>query len=237
MSSQSRILTEDILNTIESDPIKAIVEVCDWTTNWVLEEKRDNWNKSDMETLLEASALIDVLLKSNGILDDIKIPEITSDIGKSCTELSEYLSSVHYELVDQYFNNQFLSHTKKFQTLLNSGFAYQFTQGDFDRIQILINELRDLLNKNETLEDEHKQRLLSRLEKLQTELHKRVSDLDRFWGVIIDFGAAMKKLGEDAKPIMDRVKELRYIGQSTQARTEELPSAEQNPMLGRDEQE
>jgi hypothetical protein len=74
--------------------------------------------------------------------------------------------------------------------------------------------------------------LLSRLEKLQSELHKRVSDLDRFWGLVGDAGVVLGKLGTDAKPIVDRVREIAQITWKTQSRTEELPSNISNPMIG-----
>ena len=44
-------------------------------------------------------------------------------------------------------------------------------------MQHLINELRDQISKTEALEQEHQQRLLHRLERLQAELHKKMSDL------------------------------------------------------------
>lgn len=76
--------------------------------------------------------------------------------------------------------------------------------------------------------------ILKRLENLQSELHKRVSDLDRFWGLVGDAGVVLGKLGKDAKPIVDRVREVAEIAWKTQARTEELPSSSPNPMLGKD---
>jgi hypothetical protein len=50
----------------------------------------------------------------------------------------------------------------------------------------LINELRDELSKESELDEAHKQRLLKRLEALQKELHKKVSDLDHFCGLLGD---------------------------------------------------
>ena len=82
-----------------------------------------------------------------------------------------------------------------------------------------------------TLRDKAAQRLLVRLEKLQSEMHKKVSDLDRFRGLIGDAGVVLGKLGKDAKPIVDRIKEVADIVWQTQSRTEELPSGTKIPML------
>ena len=41
---------------------------------------------------------------------------------------------------------------------------------------------------SEVLESDHKQRLLAKLETLQSELHKKVSNLDRFIGFMSEAG-------------------------------------------------
>lgn len=97
--------------------------------------------------------------------------------------------------------------------------------------QTSINELRDLISGSEVIEENHKQRLLKRLERLQSELHKKMSDLDRFWGFVGDAGVVMGKFGEDAKPFTDRIKDIMNIVWRTQARAEELESGSPNPFL------
>jgi hypothetical protein len=59
--------------------------------------------------------------------------------------------------------------------------------------------------------EDHKQRLLNRLEKLQAELHKKTSDLDNFVGFVADFGMMLGKFGKKVKPLVDRVTELADI--------------------------
>jgi len=124
-----------------------------------------------------------------------------------------------------------------FSMKLGKGFFYEFSSGDIDKIQNLINLLREEITKAKFIEDNHKQRLLKRLEKTQSEIHKKVSDLDRFWGLIGDAGVALGKFGEDAKPIVDRIKEVTNIIWRTQARAEELPSDMPVPLIGSSENE
>lgn len=108
---------------------------------------------------------------------------------------------------------------------------YEFTKGDLKRIQTLINELRELISENNDFEEDHKHRLLKRLEKLQRELYKSVADLDRFYGLIGEAGVAIGKFGKDAKPFVDRIREIAEIVWRTQAIAEELPSGMQLPLL------
>lgn len=119
----------------------------------------------------------------------------------------------------------------RYATKFGKAFLYEFSQGDLDKIQQLVNELRDKITKCDQLENNHKQRLLRRLERLQGELHKKVSDLDRFWGLIGDAGVVLGKLGRDAKPIVDRIREIAEIVWRTQSRAEELPSDAPPPLI------
>lgn len=119
----------------------------------------------------------------------------------------------------------------RFDVLFRNTFTYEFTDGDLNRIQTLINELRDIVINSETFTAEHQQRVLRKLEKLQTELHKRVSNLDKFWGLVGDAGVAIGKFGTDAKPFVDRIRELADIVWRTQSKAEELPSGFKTPLL------
>ncbi|MFJ5490297.1 hypothetical protein ACIPT9_03300 [Pectobacterium carotovorum] len=129
--------------------------------------------------------------------------------------------------------NQFLSAINNKKRILEKGFFYEFTDGDLNRIQLIINELREYISDSELFEDNHRGRLLKRLEALQSEMHKKMSDIDRIWGLVGDAGVVIGKFGKNSKPFVDRIKELSQIAWKTQARAEELPSSSVNPLLER----
>ncbi|MBL4586070.1 MAG: hypothetical protein JKX84_03300 [Flavobacteriales bacterium] len=120
---------------------------------------------------------------------------------------------------------------ERLKLLFDNVFCYEFTEGDLGKIQELVNELREIISASELFTADHQQRILRRLEKLQGELHKKVSDLDRFWGLIGDAGVVIGKFGNDAKPIVDRIKEIADIVWRTQSHSEGLPSGTQIPLL------
>lgn len=113
--------------------------------------------------------------------------------------------------------------------VINNLNIYRFTDGDLKIIQNIINSLRDILNNSEIFTKEHKERILIRLEKMQAELHKNMSNLDRFWGLMGEAGVALGKFGNDAKPFVDRVRELLQIVWNAQARSDELPTSSEFP--------
>ena len=134
------------------------------------------------------------------------------------------LAKAGIDRLNKLFISIFEKYKRSFERKFGKGFLYQFSDGDLKRIQTLINELREIISKTEALDEDHRSRLLKRLEKLQSELHKTVSDLDRFWGLLIEGSVVLKKIGENAKPIVDRIQEIVNIVWRVQARAEELPS-------------
>lgn len=72
---------------------------------------------------------------------------------------------------------------------------------------------------------------MKRLEGLQKEMHKKMSNLDKFWGLVGDAGVVLGKFGKDAKPFTDRIRDIMQIVWRTQSITEELPSDSRLAML------
>lgn len=120
---------------------------------------------------------------------------------------------------------------EKYRKMFGVTFVYEFTDGDRERVQILVNELREEVTKSTLFNSEHKSRVLKRLEALQAELHKKMASLDKFWALVGEAGVALGKFGKDAKPFVDRIREITRITWVTQARAEELPSDATLPLL------
>lgn len=225
-------IPDAIIENIHNDPLKAALEACDFTLDLV--ENTPSWGAEEHESLLEGYALISAMEEAGLIRLDSVAGDVEGERSESCTAISTYLNEVARELEQQLSSHKLEALRKKFSTIVSSSFAYEFTEGDIARVQTLINELRDLLARDSELEEGHKRRLLKRLEELQKELHKKVSDLSHFYGLMGDFGVAVGKLGTDAKPIADRIREVIGIAWKAQARAEQLPSSAENPMLGHD---
>jgi hypothetical protein len=127
--------------------------------------------------------------------------------------------------------DEYESARNKYEGFFQNVFIYKFTDGDLKRIQTLIDELRNLITDSELFDANHKERLLVKLEGLQKELHKKVSSLDKFWGLIGEAGVVLGKFGKDVKPLVDIIKEIVGIIWRTQANAYELPSGTSLPLL------
>lgn len=118
-----------------------------------------------------------------------------------------------------------------YERMLGTAFLYEFSDADVANIQKIVNDLRNVIQDAEQLEDEHRRRLLLRLEKLQKELHKKVSDLDRFWGMVGDGLVVARKMREQAQPMMGLIKKLLDIVWKAQTAAEGLPPGALPPLL------
>jgi len=225
------IFTEEFLANLKTEPFEGTVQMIRIARGNFLDDV-EGWSDHDYQVLLETFALISEIVESK--LLEINQPNFTISGNKEqdCGKINTYLSALEEYCVSESSKLKVESYRSHFKASLGAGFAYEFSQGDLERIQKLINETRELIAKSNGLEKDHQRRLLARLEKLQAEMHKKVSDLDRFWGLIGDAGVVLGKLGKDAKPIVDRIKEIADIVWQTQSRSEELPSGTQIPLLG-----
>lgn len=184
-----------------------------------------------MDILVEAMAFLETAFEKYDIALDFSAPELVGDEAEVVDRIEDYIMKTRAVFREKSVLLKRDLLKGQYQRLFGSSFLYEFAQDDFERIQGLINKLRDFIKKAKGLDSSHQQRLLSRLENLQKELNKRVSDLDRFWGLIGDAGEVARKLGEDAKPIVDRIREIAEIVWRTQTRAEELPSDTPPPTL------
>lgn len=150
---------------------------------------------------------------------------LTGEAAADVNTISQYLYGLRILIGKQVNLEGYETLHQQFSVMLDpTVFHYEFSEGDLTRIQTLVNELRDLIVASEELEERHKRRVLGRLEKLQSELHKKVSDLSWFWGEIIEASLAAKIIGENAKPIVDRIREIVGIVWPVEARAFDLPS-------------
>lgn len=227
--------TEEELQAIQDDPITGVIELCKRVSKRI-RSRATGPSIEDHQLVLEAYALLTSLAEAGLFPKGIGIPKVTvtGQVSSEVGTLTNAIERIGLEMTQYAATNRMETLTQQYAAALKARFSYEFTQGDLDRVQALLGELRQLIVKTKDLTEEHRRRLLKRLERLQSELHKRMSDLDHFWGLVGDAGVALGKLGTDAKPLVDRIREVVDIIWRTQARMEELPSSAPVPLLGHD---
>ena len=249
MSDFEEQFGDTFVSNTKHNPLESILHVL----NYISENTEKHYHKEDtlahiLSTIDMKSVksvdmcypiLVDGVNLINWIYDNYKFKElykelyccaITGDINEY-NSLRECADDVHtiVKRLSIIHNNR--SMHNRYDKLHENEFIYKFSEESIARIQTLVNELRDKINASNLFEDKHKQRLLKRLEKLQAEMHKEMSDVDRFWGLIGDAGVVIGKFGENAKPFVDRIVEISQIVCKTQAKYEKLTEQTKHPLL------
>lgn len=194
----------------------------------ILEDFHDRYRSfpagsdDEYDLVKEVSALLSAYVDREGLKYNVPTP--TGDRQQDIKDILHFVDTHKKSLKTQITKLGFEQNQQRFRLMLGSTFHYELSEGDLSRVQRLTNEMRDLIAASDKLRPAHKQRVLNRLEKLQSELNKKVSDFDRFYGTLIELSITARVIGENCKPIVDRIRELASIVWPAQARAFDLPS-------------
>lgn len=201
-----KYFTDDFIDKLPDDMYLALDSICSEFRKF---DQEAGHQIKYIEYYFKALAIF----KAYAVSKDYPINEIQpgTDPQQNINHIRNYLHQQSAEISKLLHTEYLEQQTRKYSDKFKSISAYVFSDDDFSSIQKLINEMRDLITSSETITENHKRRLLERLERMQRELHKTTSDLDRFWGFIGESGVAFGKFGNDIKPLVDRINELAKI--------------------------
>lgn len=224
-------MKDDFIKDIPEDYILGVNYIIDSYYDYldIISNNSELTQRDYHNEALEYYFLLEAYLQSKG--QSFEPLDLDNDLVSNISLIADFISKLRVSFQKALTENTISEAKDRFNRLLGNSFCYEFTSGDLKRLQELINDLRSNIVESIFFTEEHKQRLLKRLEKLQAELHKKVSNLDKFWGLIGDAGVAIGKFGNDAKPFFDRIKEMTEIVWRTQSKAEELPSGTKIPFL------
>jgi hypothetical protein len=223
------LFDKDFLTQVSEDPVGAGIAVCKRVQGTLVEDQP--WSPDEYDALLEGYALLQVMKEGALIPVVVQDEDLVGELDDDCRRLARYIREMRSALEAHSRESNLEKLKSRFAQGLGVGFAYEFSQADLNRIQTLIDELRNQVESSTLFAKEHQARLLRRLEQLRRELRKRVSDLDHFWGLIGDAGVALGRCGTAAKPFVERITEITEIVWNTQKQAEGLPSSISMPLL------
>lgn len=199
----------EFLLSLPSDTDEALVALCK-------EFSRLNSKTSKKHAeYIESIAIAKSFCQSRKIASVPSFPEITPNAPTNVARITDWFGTV-----DKIFSNNLQQRRaielysvkeNEYDILFGNIEYYEFSDSEFARIQSLINELRELIGESHLVSETHKIRLLRKLEAMQSELHQKTSDIDRFWSFIGEAGITIRKFGDDMKPISERMNELGKI--------------------------
>ncbi len=136
------------------------------------------------------------------------VPQRHQNIANIAGYFTQVRTAARTELTGRHSRGYFESKTEEYLSLFSRAQVYEFGEAEYKRVHELIGELQDLCRDSTLIGEEYKRRLLRRLEASRAELHRKTTEIDRFWSFLAEAGVTMRKYGEDLKPVADRVREL-----------------------------
>lgn len=214
---------EKFVKELPRDILKAQQIICEYFPKFLNETTDEN----KLPFCLQAMAFAQVYVEIHS-LEGLRVPSFdhkasdNTKIARVFNFFRDWKSRIDEKLKQKQQADTYETAKDYYASMFGKGFFYEFSDDDFKKVQTLLNNLRDLLTKSKDFEEDHRTRLLKKLEVLQSELHKKMSNFDKFWGFFIDSGIALTKFWENAKPFRDDVKEIVEIVSRTQAKSENV---------------
>ena len=224
---------EFILNGLHENHVVAINQLCTEFSETTAQQQPAGFpskiDTSYFSEYLSAVGILQSLLDAYHInYDQIKF---TDNTAKNIHSIKNFFTFIANSISAELAMFKLEESKKKHSARWGASFTYEFSDDEIKVLQDKIHDLRGIITSLGEIDEDHKMRLLKRLEALQSELHKKVSDLDKFWGLIGDAGVVIGKFGKDAKPFVGQIKEITNLIWRAQSRAEGLPETDVTPLL------
>ncbi len=206
---KTSFFSREFIERIPDDNDEAIVVIADEYSR--MRSQLGGGGEHDHD-FLEAYAIIQAFSESRSVnlqLPKVEPPRTNRD--SLFAVLNDAKGSANKRIYARDAKAHFEFKEDEYRAFFSKAPVYEFSEDSFARIQQLIDEIRTEIQKSVLVTEDHKRRLLRRLEAMQAELHKKTSDIDRFWGFIAEAGIVARKFGEDLRPLNERVAELGRI--------------------------
>ena len=209
--SQHTAFDAQFIESLPKNAEEALLSICTRFKTWydaIATEKRQLHSYGD---IIDAYGFLVAFLRRERIGDSFTFV-LTEDESHNVDIIAKKFFELHSDMkaivMARRSNDRLSASIETYSSLLTQNIILQFSESDYGKIQLLINELREGIDSCGVLNRNHKTRLLRRLEALQSELHESMSNLDAFWVFVGDAGIVLGQFGEDVKPLVDRVQEL-----------------------------
>lgn len=226
--------SKELYARISTEPLTVGLEVCRNVRQRVTAAGAD----LQIPLLLEAGKILGAMADNQLITIKATLPAIVDGKPRRATEFYNYISNVLAELEAIVVRDKNLELEaqidQELTRVISSQFGYELTEGDLKEVQTLLDQLRSAITESTELKEDHKQRLLKRLEKVQSELHKKLSTLDSLYCFAIEVSVAAGTIGRNAEPLARAAKAIAGIAWRTHGHAEGLPSGAISPLLGDD---
>jgi hypothetical protein len=148
---------------------------------------------------------------------NFSFPNIGRDQNENSIKIQAFYQYILPQIKEYEVNAKFDSYRAK---------PIPLDENDLNEIQSLLNTLRDQIAKCSDIPEEFRQRLLQKVNELQAEFNKPISDFDLALGKAGQIGMTIQKLCKNAKPLLDPINGIIRIIDKTTSNHFGLPTSD-----------
>ena len=138
------IFDDEFIEWVDDHPIEGIAEACKRHELMIEEASTgQEWNEHEHEILWEVGSFVQLILNANDIDLGLELPQPAGSIQNNCVNVNEFIGEVLKTLEKQSIQLKAKGYRDRYNGKLKGVFAYEFSEGDLNRIQQLLNELRE----------------------------------------------------------------------------------------------
>lgn len=119
---------------------------------------------------------------------------------------------------------------KRYLALTGKGFTYELSDCDLTQMQKLLTHLRNQLQDLDDLEDNHRLRLVERIEFLQSEFQRKMNSFEGIWGFLMEASYAIARIEEPGRDARKTIRDIVAIVSIASSCAYGLPSSTQPPL-------
>jgi len=196
---------EAFLESLPHDPAEACISICRQAIAFYRSRASDIGKRTlsdDHETYMTGLALLKAYTERHPHEFEDPLPKLSSSATENSRAILTYMDRLKGFMQQQVMEDQFDTLRVKYSALLDRGRShYHFDEDAMRRIRRDIHLVREVLKDKSDLAEDQRQRIGARLGKLESELNRPDTDLDRFWGLIGEASLCAAKLGEGSELI------------------------------------
>lgn len=222
------IFSDDFIKRLPEDNMLVLTAICDEYNSFSSEYFNDIGTRVIAEQysseLINAYAFLLAIVESREIELPTKPFDKLPDDPADAFERIDHTFKIISKYVGPIARNSTLKLAKERYLQTLNGFLYEFSKGDIKNIKQLIKDLREQLESCKELDDDHKARVIKKLNDLDSEINIKMTNLDKTYALIVEAQILVHKLGEASKPYIQIIKTIVNFAWRAEARVEGLSS-------------
>lgn len=223
------LVTKQLIESIPTDPHSGLMFLCGKFRAWSESKEVKSGERSEKRILfLEAFHLLKHFTRDNNLetfVDTPKLDEKATEVVKATTLMyTEALEKITPFVSEREEQERVEAAETKVAQLLGKSFSYRFSEKDLIRIHELVRELRVCLENSEELLGSYHQRILRRLNQLETSLSETMGSLELFYVLLSDAAVLFHKLHDKSDQPVSVLKQIVGFAWRSQVNAEDLPS-------------